>query len=91
MSVCVPVTPVVNGGRSLDVTLHLTPSPQTHTPSCTSRVLLPVLQEAEPEQDSHGRPGCLQLVLHVAVAVRPVCAAHPGKPRDRFASLLCVL
>lgn len=36
-------------------------------------------QDTEPEQDSHGRSRRLQFVLHAALAVRPVCAAHSGK------------
>lgn len=36
-------------------------------------------QDTEPEPDSYGRSGHLQFVLYAALAVCPVCAAHPGK------------
>lgn len=36
-------------------------------------------QDTEPEQDGYGRSGHLQFVLYAALAVCPVCAAHPGK------------
>lgn len=38
-------------------------------------------QHEEAERSCHGGAGRVQPVLHAAVAVRPVCAAHSGKTR----------
>ena len=36
-------------------------------------------QDPEPEQKGHGGSGGLQFVLHAALAICPVCTAHPGE------------
>lgn len=55
----------------------------THTHRHWLCVLLSGPQKAQPQQGGHGGPGRLQPVLHVAVAVCPVCAADAGKARPR--------
>ena len=54
---------------------------------CFSAVFIFSPQDPEPKQDGLGCSGHLQFVLHAALAVRPVCAAYPGKhgarERDR--------